>query len=43
MFRDAVPDDPAAAEARVLAASAVLVTALRFPVLRRAVFRRSAS
>ncbi|WP_369227070.1 glycosyltransferase [Streptomyces sp. R39] len=42
VFRDAVPDASAAAETLVLAASSVLVTALRFLVLRLAVFRRRA-
>ncbi|MFE0520889.1 glycosyltransferase [Streptomyces sp. NPDC058954] len=43
LFREAVPDASAAAETLVLAASSVLVTALRFLVLRLAVFRRRAS
>ncbi|MEU5331962.1 glycosyltransferase [Streptomyces asoensis] len=41
LFRDAVPDASAAAETLVLAGSSVLVTALRFLVLRLAVFRRA--
>ncbi|MFE7277124.1 MULTISPECIES: bifunctional glycosyltransferase family 2/GtrA family protein [Streptomyces] len=40
LFRHAVPDASAAAEALVLAASSVLVTGIRFLVLRLAVFRR---
>ncbi|MCX4760132.1 glycosyltransferase [Streptomyces sp. NBC_01275] len=43
LFRDAVPDATAAAETLVLAGSSVLVTAVRFLVLRLAVFRRRAS
>ncbi|GCB43301.1 bifunctional glycosyltransferase family 2/GtrA family protein [Streptomyces sp. NL15-2K] len=39
LFRDAVPDASAAAETLVLAASSVLVTGIRFLVLRLAVFR----
>ncbi|MCT9082381.1 bifunctional glycosyltransferase family 2/GtrA family protein [Streptomyces fulvoviolaceus] len=40
LFRDAVPDASAAAETLVLAVSSVLVTGVRFLVLRLAVFRR---
>ncbi|MFE7276813.1 GtrA family protein [Streptomyces sp. NPDC057623] len=40
LFRDAVPDASAAAETLVLAVSSVLVTGIRFLVLRLAVFRR---
>ncbi|MFF5497809.1 glycosyltransferase [Streptomyces aquilus] len=43
LFRDAVPDASAAAETRVLAVSSVLVTGIRFLVLRLAVFRRRIS
>ncbi|MFF3330046.1 glycosyltransferase [Streptomyces sp. NPDC002888] len=43
LFRNAVPDASAAAETLVLAASSVLVTGIRFLVLRLAVFRRRAS
>ncbi|MFJ9900870.1 glycosyltransferase [Streptomyces sp. NPDC091280] len=42
-FREAVPDASAAAETLVLAVSSVLVTGIRFLVLRLAVFRRRAS
>ncbi|MEU6374910.1 bifunctional glycosyltransferase family 2/GtrA family protein [Streptomyces sp. NPDC046909] len=41
LFRDAVPDASAAAETLVLAVSSVLVTGIRFLVLRLAVFRRA--
>ncbi|MFF2514436.1 glycosyltransferase [Streptomyces sp. NPDC058086] len=41
VFRDAVPDASAAAETLILAVSSVLVTGIRFLVLRLAVFRRA--
>ncbi|WP_233359041.1 bifunctional glycosyltransferase family 2/GtrA family protein [Thermomonospora amylolytica] len=43
LFQRLVPDASYAAEAVVLAVTSVLVTALRFAVLRTAVFRRSRS
>ncbi|WP_030931593.1 bifunctional glycosyltransferase family 2/GtrA family protein [Streptomyces sp. NRRL S-646] len=43
LFRDVVPDASTAAETLVLAVSSVLVTAVRFLVLRLAVFRRRTS